>query len=336
MFLKPTAKPTPRFTPSPRVVFPAPPGSRIASRGSSSGSGTSRAAARRITSRVGSDPSTSCPVASAPPGSSAFSSRSSTGSMSSAEASLSICASAAKHVCTAPKPRIAPHGGLFVYTARPSISDVVDRVRANCERARVRDDRCRARRIGASVDQDPHANGDEPAVARRPVLGPDPSRVAVDVADERLLAVVDDLHRPTGTEREHRRVDLHGEVLATAERAADAGEMDPNLLGLEVEARRDLVAIDVEPLRRDVDVHAALAVRDRDPGLGPQEGLILLADVVHALDGDVRLRVRIAAADDHRAHDVRPAGRRDSRARGGPSSAGRDGVDPSQWLAPDR
>ena len=29
-------------------------------------------------------------------------------------ASLSICASAAKHVCTAPKPRIAPHGGLFV------------------------------------------------------------------------------------------------------------------------------------------------------------------------------------------------------------------------------
>jgi hypothetical protein len=29
-------------------------------------------------------------------------------------ASLSICASAAKQVWTAPKPRIAPHGGLFV------------------------------------------------------------------------------------------------------------------------------------------------------------------------------------------------------------------------------
>ena len=39
MFLKPTAKPTPRRTPSPRVVLPAPPGSRIASRGSSSGVG---------------------------------------------------------------------------------------------------------------------------------------------------------------------------------------------------------------------------------------------------------------------------------------------------------
>jgi hypothetical protein len=42
--------------------------------------------------------------------------------MPSAAASLSICASAAKHVCTAPKPRIAPHGGLFVYTDADSIS----------------------------------------------------------------------------------------------------------------------------------------------------------------------------------------------------------------------
>ena len=42
--------------------------------------------------------------------------------MSSAAASLSICASAAKQVCTAPKPRIAPHGGLFEYTESDSIS----------------------------------------------------------------------------------------------------------------------------------------------------------------------------------------------------------------------
>ena len=65
-------------------------------------------------------------------------------------------------------------------------------------------------------------------------------------------------------QREHRRVDLHREVLAAAERAADAGEVDPHLLGLEAQTRRDLVAVDVEPLRRDVDVDAALAVRDRD------------------------------------------------------------------------
>ena len=72
------------------------------------------AAARRITSRVGSDPVTTWPVGRRSPGSSAFRSRSSTGSISSSAASRSICASAAKHVCTAPKPRIAPHGGLFV------------------------------------------------------------------------------------------------------------------------------------------------------------------------------------------------------------------------------
>src|SRR6267143_4963664 len=46
---------------------------------------------------------------------SAFFSRSSTGSMSSATASLSICDSYAKHDWTAPNPRIAPVGGLFVY-----------------------------------------------------------------------------------------------------------------------------------------------------------------------------------------------------------------------------
>ena len=122
MFLNPTAKPTPRFTPSPRVVFPAPPGSRIAARGSSSCSGSRRAAQRRITSATGSAPVIVWPVGSVPPGPSAFSSRSSTGSISSARASLSICASAAKHVCTAPKPRIAPHGGLFVNTLVASIS----------------------------------------------------------------------------------------------------------------------------------------------------------------------------------------------------------------------
>ena len=72
------------------------------------------AAARRITSWVGSEPVRTCPVGSMSPGSSAFSKRSSTGSIPSSAASKSICDSAAKHVCTAPKPRIAPQGGLFV------------------------------------------------------------------------------------------------------------------------------------------------------------------------------------------------------------------------------
>ena len=42
--------------------------------------------------------------------------------MPSASASLSICASCAKHDCTEPKPRMAPHGGLFVYMHSASMS----------------------------------------------------------------------------------------------------------------------------------------------------------------------------------------------------------------------
>ena len=87
----------------------------------------------------------------------------------------------------------------------------------------------RAGRVGAAVEQDPRADVDEPAVARRAVLVAHPRRVAVDVAEERLLAPVDHLHRPAGVQREQAGVDLHREVLAPAERAADAGEREPHL-----------------------------------------------------------------------------------------------------------
>src|SRR5829696_9851193 len=122
MFLNPTANPTPRRTPSPRVVFPEPPGSRSGSRGSSSAGGGSSAAAARIVSGIGTDPVSRWPVGRTSPGFNALRSRSSTGSMSSPAASLSICASVAKQVWTAPNPRIAPHGGLLLYTAVDSIS----------------------------------------------------------------------------------------------------------------------------------------------------------------------------------------------------------------------
>ena len=123
--------------------------------------------------------------------------------------------------------------------------------------------------------------------------------------DERLLAVVDDLHRPIRVEREQGAVELHREILPAAERTADAGEVDPHLLGLEPEARRDLVAVDVEPLGGDVDVDAALAVRHREARLWPEEGLILDADVVDARHHDLALRVGIAVRDHEVPDDVR-------------------------------
>jgi hypothetical protein len=61
----------------------------------------------------------------------------------------------------------------------------------------------------------------------------------------------------------------------------------------------------VQPLRRHVDVDAALAVGDGEPRLGPEERLVLDADVVDAADGDVALGAGIAVADHHVPHDVR-------------------------------
>ena len=101
-------------------------------------------------------------------------------------------------------------------------------------------------------------------------------------------------------------MDLHREVLAAAERAADAGEVDAHHLGREAEARRDLVAIDVQPLGRNVDVDAALTVGHREARFRAEERLVLDADVVHAAHAHVTLGIRVAVADDHVPHHVRP------------------------------
>src|SRR6185503_12897766 len=95
-------------------MFPTPPG--IASGSLVSGlPGMGSATQRRMRFATGSLPSTGWLVTMVSPSTSAFFTRSATGSTPSAAASLSICASYAKHDCTAPNPRIAPVGGLFVY-----------------------------------------------------------------------------------------------------------------------------------------------------------------------------------------------------------------------------
>ena len=74
--------------------------------------------------------STTCPVISRSPVTIALRSRTSTGSSPHAAASWSIWPSWAKHACTTPKPRIAPHGRLLVRTAQPSTTRVGAPVRA--------------------------------------------------------------------------------------------------------------------------------------------------------------------------------------------------------------
>ena len=99
-------------------------------------------------------------------------------------------------------------------------------------------------------------------------------------------------------------MDLHREVLAAAERAADAAHAQPHLVVREAEALGDLVAVDVQPLRGDVQVDAALVVRDREAGLGAEEGLVLHPDLVGAGDDDRRGRVRVAVVDPQVAQRV--------------------------------
>jgi hypothetical protein len=125
------------------------------------------------------------------------------------------------------------------------------------------------------------------------------------MARERLFAVVAHLHRTTRVEREQRAVDLHREILATAERAADAREVDADLLRAEVETRRDLVAIDVQPLGRHMDVDAALAVWHGEARLRPEERLVLDPDLVHAVRDDLAFGLRVAVPDHEMPDDVR-------------------------------
>ena len=89
-------------------------------------------------------------------------------------------------------------------------------------------------------------------------------------------------------------MDLHGQVLAPAEGAPGAGEGEPHLLPGQVEAGGDLVAVDVQPLGRHEQLDPAVLARHGQPRLRAEEGLVLHAHLVRALDDHVAGRFRIA------------------------------------------
>ena len=138
------------------------------------------------------------------------------------------------------------------------------------------------------------------------MLGPDPRRMTVHVTGERLLTVVDDLHGAARVQREHCAVNLHRQVLTTAERTPDAAEVDADLLERQAEAGCDLGTVDVQPLGGDVDVDPALAVGHGEPRLRPEKCLVLAAELVDAADRDVAGGIGVSVADHEVAHDVRP------------------------------
>ncbi len=103
-------------------------------------------------------------------------------------------------------------------------------------------------------------------------------------------------------------MDLHRQVLAPAERAADAGQRHADLVLGQAEDGRDLLEVGVQPLGRDVEVDSAVLGRHGESGLRTEEGLVLHAEGVLALDDEVGLLgglFDVSAHDRLPVHDVR-------------------------------
>ncbi len=177
-------------------------------------------------------------------------------------------------------------------------------VGAGAEGGAVADHHRRLRGVGAAVEVLPRLDVDEFPVASRAVLVVHLGRMPMHVAVERLLAVVNHLHWFAQVQREHAHVDLDGQVLPAAERAADAGHGHPHLLRRQPERPRGLLAVGVQVLGRQVQVDPAVLGGDGQPGLGPQERLILHPDGVNAGHHDLGGGLRIALDDLLVAHHV--------------------------------
>ena len=93
----------------------------------------------------------------------------------------------------------------------------------------------------------------------------------MDVAEKALLAAVGHAHRPSGAQRQQAGVHLQADVLPRTERAAHSPERQPHLLRAEIEARGDLGAILVQPLRGDEQLDAGTTgIGQRQRGLQPR------------------------------------------------------------------
>ena len=174
----------------------------------------------------------------------------------------------------------------------------------DAHRARVPDHGRGAGRVRPAVQVDLRLDVHQPAVPVGPVLEAHQRRVPVHVPEERLLPVVDHLHRLAGAQGQQARVHVHGQVLPAAERATHAGQRQPHHLRRQAKRRADLPLVHVQPLGGDVQLHAAVLGRHRQPGLRAEEGLVLHAHPVLAGHHDVRHRLRVALAQFQVPHQV--------------------------------
>ncbi len=98
-------------------------------------------------------------------------------------------------------------------------------------------------------------------------------------------------------------MDVKRDVLASSEGTADPGGMAADPIIGDTETGNNLAMVDVDPLAGDVQIETAFAIRDGQPGLGPERRLVLGRRFVVALDDDGSSGGRVAAADGHLSKD---------------------------------
>ncbi len=152
-----------------------------------------------------------------------------------------------------------------------SMSTSSDHVRADAQRGGVADDRRGGGGVGAAVQDDPALHVGQLAVARGPVLVVELRRVAVDVPEEGLEAVVDDLDGLAGAQGPagRRGSASTGPRVRRTRRPRRPASSAPSPRAGRGRARSG--AGRVEPLGGDVEVDAAVlppARRGRTRGRG--------------------------------------------------------------------
>ena len=154
------------------------------------------------------------------------------------------------------------------------------------------------RRVRPAIEHEAGLDLPQGSVAVGVVSHPDPRGMPVHVTDEALGPGVGGADGSPGHQSKEGYVHLEGDVLTASERTAHASEGQPDPFLLETEAGGDLTAILVEPLGSHEEFQArAVGVGHRDRGLQSEERLILHADLVGALDGDLTDEVDITPTD---------------------------------------
>src|SRR5438067_2844417 len=128
--------------------------------------------------------------------------------------------------------------------------------------------------------------------------------MAVNMAVKGFLPAVGHLDRPLRSQRQQAGMDLHADILARAEGAADAGEVEAYLCRWQIEAGGQLLEIGVQPLRGDEEIDATVGGGNRQARFGTEGRLVLHAGLVHPLHPDVGGRAGVAMDDREGAHNV--------------------------------